>query len=88
MEGRHAGCWTVGVTASGNAVGLSLAQWMSLSPAEQALHLQQAERSLAAAGPDYVVASVADLPDVIDQIETRVQRGERPPAPGPRVPRA
>lgn len=88
MEGRHAGCWTVGVTASGNAVGLSLAQWMSLSPAEQALRLQQAERSLAEAGPDYVVASVADLPDVIDQIEARVQRGERPPAPGPRVPRA
>ncbi len=31
LEGRHADCWTVAVVASGNEMGLTLAQWTALS---------------------------------------------------------
>jgi phosphonoacetaldehyde hydrolase len=34
-EGIAAGTWTVGVAASGNEVGLSLPEWLALSPSEQ-----------------------------------------------------
>jgi phosphonoacetaldehyde hydrolase len=78
MEGKHAGCWTVAVTASGNEVGLSLDQWRALEPAEQAQRLAAAADRLGAARPDYVIASVADLVPVVDAIERRLLGGERP----------
>ena len=79
MEGRHAGCWTVAVLASGNEMGLTAAQWQALTAAEQAAHRQRAEVGLAAARADYAVDTVADLPAVLDRIEHRLAAGERPP---------
>ena len=59
-EGKAAGAYTVGV-ASGNAVGLSLAAWTALAPAERVRRLEAAGRALKSAGADLVIASVADL---------------------------
>jgi phosphonoacetaldehyde hydrolase len=78
QEGRHAGCWTVGVLASGNEVGLSLAAWRSLDASAQAVRLQRASTALSRAAPDYVIDTVADLPPVLDIIEQRLARGETP----------
>jgi phosphonoacetaldehyde hydrolase len=64
-EGRAAGCFTVGVAASGNAVGLSLEAWQALDEADRAGRLEMARAALMAAGADIVIDSVADLPDVI-----------------------
>jgi 2-aminoethylphosphonate-pyruvate transaminase len=77
-EGRHAGTWTVGVAVSGNAVGLSLAEWQALDADRQETLRQAARAQLRAAGAHYVIDSVADLLPVIDAIEARLQRGERP----------
>jgi len=61
-EGKNAGCFAIGVAASGNALGLDLAEFQALSePARQTL-LTAARVSLAAAGADLVIDSVADLP--------------------------
>jgi phosphonoacetaldehyde hydrolase len=65
-EGRAAGCFTVGVSASGNGVGLSRSQFEALDPAERRTRLAIAGARLAAAGADLVVETVADLIAALD----------------------
>jgi phosphonoacetaldehyde hydrolase len=60
-EGRAAGAFTVGVAASGNTVGLSLAEWSALSPQERSAQLEASGRVLRAAGADLVIESIAEL---------------------------
>ena len=76
-EGRNAGLWTVAVAVSGNAMGLSLAEWSALTPDEQNVRRRHAHEALRGFGPDYVVDSVADLADVVTDVERRVAAGER-----------
>jgi phosphonoacetaldehyde hydrolase len=78
LEGRHAGCWTVGVAASGNAAGLSWADWSALSAARRQQIVQRAHLSLEAAQPDFIIESVVDLPPVIEHIESLMRRGISP----------
>jgi phosphonoacetaldehyde hydrolase len=78
MEGRHADCWTVAVVASGNEMGLTLAEWDALSNAERHARRQAATARLREARPDYFVDTVAELPAVLDVIEGRLAAGERP----------
>ena len=60
-EGLAAGCFTVGVCASGNGVGLSRAGLAALTPAERTAHLARAGDRLRAAGADLVVETVGEL---------------------------
>lgn len=77
-EGRNAGMWTVAVVVSGNAVGLGEIEWEQL-PAEARADLRnQAYRSLEHTGAHYFIDSVADLPNVLADIERRLARGEKP----------
>jgi phosphonoacetaldehyde hydrolase len=64
-EGRAAGCFTVGVAASGNGVGLSQQALSALSGTERAARIGAAEKSLLAAGADVVIGTVAQLPMVL-----------------------
>jgi phosphonoacetaldehyde hydrolase len=80
LEGRHAGCWTVAVTASGNEVGLALDEWQALAEDERERVSAAAAERLAAARPNYTVRTVADLAPVIASINQRLAAGERPPA--------
>lgn len=77
-EGRQAGCWTVAITASGNEVGLSLEAWQRISIQEQQRLVAVAHDRLAAMQPDYTIDTVADLLPVLEDIELRLARGERP----------
>ena len=77
-EGRLAGCWTVGLSASGNGVGLSLADYQALAPDDRAARVARAAAALTAAGAHYVADSVADLRPVLDDIARRIAAGERP----------
>lgn len=61
-EGRAAGCFTIGLAASGNGLGLSLDDYEALSPEERAQRLAPVRAGLLAAGADLVVDTVADLP--------------------------
>ena len=69
LEGLNAGVWTVGVTRTGNEVGLTEEQVAQLAPEKLATRIETADKRLREAGADYVVESVADLPPVIEQIE-------------------
>ena len=72
-EGRSAGCWTVGVSASGNGVGLDLAAYRALSDEERRERLAASEAQLRAAGADYVIEDVSQLLPVIHEIANRIQ---------------
>lgn len=77
-EGLAAGMWTVGLSASGNEVGLDWDAWSALSPPAQAAACRPAQDILSQAGAHYVVRTIADLPAVIEDIDARLARGERP----------
>ena len=77
-EGRAAGCWTIGVAASGNGVGLDLADYEALPERERRARIDAAARALTEAGADYVVDSVADLGPALRSIAGRIAAGERP----------
>jgi phosphonoacetaldehyde hydrolase len=77
-EGRNAGAWTIGIAASGNGVGLGLAEWQALDEASQRAKSAASGRELRDAGADYVIATIADLKDVLVEIERRIGSGERP----------
>jgi phosphonoacetaldehyde hydrolase len=64
-EGRAAGCLTVGITASGNGLGLSQAALAALDPNERAERLAAVAARLVEAGADLVIETVADLPRVL-----------------------
>lgn len=78
QEGLNAGTWAVGLAVTGNAVGLTLAEWTALDEAQQQALRKIATTQLKAAGAHYVIDSVADLPNVLEDIERRLKGGERP----------
>ncbi|MDV2857766.1 phosphonoacetaldehyde hydrolase [Oceanimonas sp. CAM02] len=77
-EGLNAGMWTVALAVSGNEVGLSLEDWQALAPDEQQRLRSKAHARLAGTGVHYVIDTIAGLPGVIDDINGRLARGERP----------
>ena len=78
QEGLNAGMWTIGVTKTGNELGLSRAETEAMTPGELAPLLDRATTKLAQAGAHYVVEGVADVPPLLDAIDARLARGERP----------
>jgi phosphonoacetaldehyde hydrolase len=77
-EGRNAGMWAIGLTRSGNAVGLTEAEWRGLDAAEKKRLLGVAERELVGAGAHFTAGSVAQILPVLDEIEGRIRAGELP----------
>lgn len=77
-EGLAAGTWTVGVTASGNAMGLDRSEYEALSPAERSAALSAARIALDGAGAHELIESVASLPAALERIRARIAAGERP----------
>ncbi|WP_165670567.1 phosphonoacetaldehyde hydrolase [Metapseudomonas otitidis] len=78
LEGRRAGMWTVALTCSGNALGLTWEQFKALSPTELERARQRIGQLFEGARPHYLIDTIADLPKVIDAINARLARGEMP----------
>lgn len=77
-EARNAGGWAVAVTKTGNEIGLSLDELNHLSEDEQAARLRDAREKFIALGAHYTVEGVSDLLPVVDEISSRITKGERP----------
>ena len=77
-EGLNAGCWSIGVAGTGNAIGLSYDDFQALSAAERHAHLSEARAQLEQAGAHYVIDSFAELDSVLDDIDARLQHGGVP----------
>jgi phosphonoacetaldehyde hydrolase len=76
--GRNAGCWTVGITQTGNCVGLSQEEVDTMSPQEVQDLCDAAADRLVDAGAHYTLNSVADLPELLIEIEHRAAQGVIP----------
>ena len=77
-EGLNAGMWTVAVVMTGNEIGLTEAGLAALAPEERAGLRAKAYDKLSRAGAHYVVDGIADVPSVLDAIDARLARGEKP----------
>ncbi len=71
-EGRLAGCWTVGLSASGNGVGLTRDGFLALSPQERRVKITEAEAPLREAGADFIIEDVSQLMPVVHEIARRI----------------
>jgi phosphonoacetaldehyde hydrolase len=77
-EGRNAGTWAIGVSETGNEMGLAADTLVALAPGERASRAAAAAERLCAAGAHWVVASAAELVAVVRGVELRLAAGERP----------
>ena len=78
-EALEAGCWGVGVSLYSNYMDIdSLAHAESLSDEEMVRRLDHTNEILQKAGAHYVIDSLADIEPVIEDVNRRLARGERP----------
>jgi len=75
---RNAGMWAVGVTQTGNGLGLSLAETQALPIAELQLRLTRLEEEYLEAGAHFVLNAATELPQLIYQLNRGLAQGERP----------
>lgn len=77
-EGRNAGMWTIGITATGNEVGLSQAEWDALSPEERCQREKKAAGRLTGEGAHFTAPSLASCGGILEEIDYRLAAGEKP----------
>ncbi len=78
-EALEAGCWGVGVARYSNYMNVdSLDEAATLSAEEIERRVDRTRRILEQAGAHYVVDGLEELPEVIEDINLRLARGEKP----------
>jgi phosphonoacetaldehyde hydrolase len=80
LEGRSAGMWTVALTCSGNALGLTFEQYKNLSQDQLTQERVRIAQLFEGSRPHYLIDTISDLPAVVDDINQRLARGEVPQA--------
>lgn len=76
--GLNAGMWTIGLTESGNEMGLSKEEISKLSANELRQRNHDIQQRYSAAGAHYTATGIWNVPPIIDQINARLARGETP----------
>jgi phosphonoacetaldehyde hydrolase len=77
-EGLNAGMWAVGVSKTGNELGLTRAEVEAMPGRDLASRLQAAADRLFEAGAHHVIEEVAQLPAIITSIGELLADGEGP----------
>ena len=77
-EGLNAGMWTIGLSISGNLLGLTEAEVRELPREVLAARRKEIAATLYRAGAHYVVDGLWDCPRIIAEINIRLREGERP----------
>ncbi len=78
-EAQNAGCWGVGVVRYSNYMDVDTPeQGAALSEAEITRRMAKTQDILEKAGAHYVIDSLADIEPVIEDINARLARGEKP----------
>lgn len=71
-EGVNAGTWSVGVLLGSNELGLTQQETAAMAPAELSSRMAGARWNMLAAGADYVIDSIAQLPQLIKCVNERM----------------
>lgn len=77
-EGINAGMWTIGLAKTGNELGLNETEIQQLPAHVLKARLDLAYQRMHQTGAHYVVDGIDDVPPILDQINARLARGERP----------
>ncbi len=78
-EAMNAGCWGVGLVRYSNYMNINtLEEEATLSEADIAARMAKTRKILEQAGAHYVIDSLIELPAVIEDINARLARGEKP----------
>ena len=77
-EGLNAGMWTIGLAKTGNEIGLNEEEINRLDPEVLQTQLEAVYQRMHQSGAHYVVDGIWDVPDVLDDIQSRLTRGECP----------
>jgi len=78
-EAMNAGCWGVGLVRYSNYMNInSLDEEATLSEADIQARMAKTRKILEQAGAHYVIDSLVELPAVIEDINARLARGEKP----------
>lgn len=75
-EGRNAGMWTIGLTRTGNLIGLNRQQWEQLPETEKEVRLSRAKQTLLDAGADFVAEDLSSCDEALAAIERHLKDGE------------
>jgi len=78
QEGVNAGVWTVGVIKGGSELGMSEEEVKNCHPDILNKRMEEVKARFAAAGAHYVIDQIGSLDQVLDMINHRLERGERP----------
>jgi phosphonoacetaldehyde hydrolase len=78
QEGLNAGMWTVGLTKSGNELGLTEEEVLRLDSGELQQRLSGIEDTFMESGAHYTAKGIWDCLPIIDEISGRLSAGERP----------
>jgi phosphonoacetaldehyde hydrolase len=77
-EGLNAGMWTIGLTLTGNELGLPQAEVEALSPEVRAARRQEIATRMFRAGAHYVADGLWDTAAALNDIRRRLANGEHP----------
>lgn len=77
-EGIQAGVWSVGVVVGSSQMGLSQAEFESLSTVEQEHAITDTEQAFFSYGADFTIRTMKDLPDLLVKINQLIAQGKRP----------
>ncbi|MCE1251951.1 MAG: phosphonoacetaldehyde hydrolase [Anaerolineae bacterium] len=77
-EGLNAGMWTVGLSLSGNLLGLTENEFEQLPSSEIEQQRKKISGILYQAGAHYVIDGLWDLATILGDIQNKLMHGERP----------
>ena len=77
-EGLNAGMWSIGVTKTGSEIGLSQEEITAMDPDALNSRVEGVGKKFLEAGVHYVMEGIWDCVQIIDRINERLARGERP----------
>jgi len=72
-EGLNAGMWTIGLTRTGNMVGLDLDAWNALPEDHKAERIRRAEEKLLSAGAHFVAEDLPACDSILRLIDDRLR---------------
>lgn len=78
QEGLNAGMWTVGISKTGNYMGMSAEEIARADAGEITSRLGRIEKRFLDAGAHFVMDGIWDCPGIIDRINRMLARGEKP----------
>jgi phosphonoacetaldehyde hydrolase len=77
-DGRNAGVWSVGIVDPSNLMGLTEEEFAQLTPADRDDRRRAIRQQYRRAGAHATLDTLTDLPDLIDDLNLRLAKGEKP----------